>query len=83
MVSSQNRRAASLLMVSNTNTGLTTRIPMHLSMESHLPNVHHVYLSGLPSQQIKYTTLAFPQADLNDAVYIHMPQGWLYCPLTK
>jgi len=34
---------------------------------------------ALDSQQIDYTQ-AFPQATLDDSVYMCIPQGWYYCP---
>jgi len=37
---------------------------------------------GLASCQIDYTQ-AFPQADLDDSVYMHVPQGWYYDMVTK
>jgi len=36
----------------------------------------------LASRKINYTQ-AFPQAALDDPVYMRIPQGWYYCPLMK
>jgi len=37
---------------------------------------------GLSSWQIDYVQ-AFPQAALDDPVYMKVPQGWFYCPQEK
>jgi len=37
---------------------------------------------GLSSRQIDYVQ-AFPQAALDDPVYMKVPQGWFYCPTEK
>jgi len=39
-------------------------------------------LLGLASRQVDYVQ-AFPQASLDDPVYMRIPQGWYYDPELK